>query len=183
VVPRPNPKFDESVFNAQSIGVQPGGLKMPREFIRDQAPKKQLGGTSLIESEKMLGWTVRSGSVSIAEEALQIKAESKQALLIHSAIKVDGAHALRIRIKTSKPITTSLQWRVAGQDHFPDTGQQVSLDLEGGQWEEISVDLPKDEKIIHFRFLLPKTNQTIKIDWIELLVNGNKNSLGKRWDF
>ena len=24
VVPRPNPKFDESVFNSQSIGVQPG---------------------------------------------------------------------------------------------------------------------------------------------------------------
>ena len=183
VVPLPNPKFDESVFNAQSIGVQPGGLKMPREFIRDQAPKKQLVGTSLIESEKMLGWTIRGGSASIAQEALQIKAESKQALLINSAINVDGANALRIRIKTSKPITTSLQWRVAGQERFPDTSQQVSLDLKGGQWEEISVDLPMNEKIIHFRFLLPKTNQAIKIDWIELLVNGNKNSRGKRWDF
>ena len=183
VVPRPNPKFDESVFNAQSIGVQPGGLKMPREFIRDQAPKKQLGGTSLIDSEKMLGWTIRGGSASITHEALQIKAESKQALLINSAINVDVADALRIRIKTSKPITASLQWRVAGQERFPDTGQQVSLDLKGGQWEEISVDLPINEKIIHFRFLLPKTNQAIEVDWIELLVNGNKNYLGKRWDF
>ena len=134
VVPRPNPKFDESVFNAQSIGVQPGGLKMPREFIRDQAPKKQLGGTTLIDSEKMLGWTIRGGSASIAQEALQIKAESKQALLINSAINVDGANALRIRIKTSKPITTTLQWRVAGQERFPDTGQKVSLDIKGGQW-------------------------------------------------
>ena len=79
VVPLPNPKFDESVFNSQSIGVQPGGLKMPREFIRDQAPKKQLGGTTLIDSEKMLGWTIRGGSASITHEALQIKAESKQA--------------------------------------------------------------------------------------------------------
>jgi hypothetical protein len=46
--------------------------------------------------------------------------------------------------------------------------------LKGGDWEEISVELPAEGPLGIVRLYLPMQEQPVEIDWIELKSSGDK---------
>jgi len=179
VVPLPNPKFDPAKFDPATIGVQKGGLKMPRA-------KKKLGDAApaaTVSKKSMLGWIARNADVTAKGDLLEIAAAGRRSFIANAKIRVDGPAQIRLRIRTQKDGEGRLQWRTANQKNFPTTGQSKTFTVKGNDWRELTVPLPVKGQLLHLRLFLPSQKQPVQLDWIEIRpVNAEANET-KRWDF
>ena len=180
VLPQPNPKFDPSMFDRSKIGVQPGGLKMPPSF-RSSRPKPNAGKPSKpVADQSMLGWIARSATTNVEQDSLRIAPIGRQPFIANAKVRVDGPVQVRLRIRTPKNGSGRLQWRTVEQESFPKEGQQQSFDVVGGDWQELSVSLEENGRVVHVRLLLPDAKRPTEIDWIEIAGSDQKK---QRWDF
>ena len=83
VVPLPNPKFDPAKFDPATIGVQKGGLKMPRAKSRPDQPAPVL----TVRKKFMLGWVAKNADVISKDHTLRIKATGRQPFLANANIE------------------------------------------------------------------------------------------------
>lgn len=181
VVPLPNPNFDPTKFDPSLIGVQAGGLKMPPS---KGSPKREQGTTPLASVSKpsLLGWTARGASIAVDSGSLKVTgADGRQPLLVNSKLRIDGPLEVKLRIRTKAKGTGRLQWRTEEQELFPKTGQNQSFQITGGQWQEVSVPLVVEGKLVQLRFFPPKMKQAVEIDWIE--IGSTRGNDQQRWDF
>ena len=186
VVPLPNPSFDPKRFDPETVGVQPGGLKMPPNFrgkplARQPAGASQRHTTAL--QYAMQGWIVRNATVKIDRESLQITPDGRQPLLANAKLRANGPAKLRLRIRTQKAATGHLQWRTDSQESFPETGQQETFKISEGDWKELSIPINVQKRLIHLRLSFPGLRQPIKIDWIEITPTPPGTNESSRWDF
>jgi arylsulfatase A-like enzyme len=182
-VPLPNPKFEPAKFDASQIGVQAGGLKMPK----GKKPKGQPAATgakpaaALVNTKAMLGWTAKNADVSAAKGSILVGGTGKAPpLFINSKLRVDGPAEAKLRVRAQKDGDARIQWRTEGQDLFPKNGQSQTFAITGGDWQDIDVPLPAKGKVVHVRLFLPRQKQLIEIDWIEV---GSADGEPERWDF
>jgi len=179
VVPLPNPKFDPAKFDPATIGVQKGGLKMPRA-------KKKLGDAApaaTVSKKSMLGWIARNADVTAKGDLLEITAAGRRSFIANAKIRVDGPAQVRLRIRTQKDAEGRLQWRTANQKNFPATGQSKTFTVKGGDWRELTVPLPVKGQLLHLRLFLPSQKQPVQLDWIEIGPTDGKANETERWDF
>ena len=88
---------------------------------------------------------------------------------------------VKLRIKTHAGGSGRLQWRTEDQELFPETGQVNSFKADGG-WQELSVPLAVEGRLVQVRLFLPAQKQPLEIDWIEVIpAEGDKKK--QRWDF
>ena len=175
VVPQQNPKFDPAKFDSTKIGVQAGGLKMPKGFKKPGQPATK--PAKIVNQAFMLGWSGRGCAVTIESDSLQVTPKGRQPFLVNAKIRAEGPVELRMRIRTKADGKAKVQWRTEGQDLFPKNGQTKEFAVTGGDWQELKVPLPVDGRLIHLRFFPPaKNKKQTAIDWIE--IKG-----AKRWDF
>ena len=179
VVPLPNPKFDPAKFDPATIGVQKGGLKMPR------AKKKSGDATpaATVSKKSMLGWIARNADVTAKGDLLEITAAGRRSFIANAKIRVDGPAQVRLRIRTQKDAEGRLQWRTANQKNFPTTGQSKTFTVKGGDWRELTVPLPVKVQLLHLRLFLPSQKQPVQLDWIEIGPTDGKANETERWDF
>ena len=179
VVPLPNPKFDPAKFDPATIGVQKGGLKMPRAKKKpgDAAP------AATVSKKSMLGWIARNADVTAKGDLLEITAAGRRSFIANAKIRVDGPAQVRLRIRTQKDAEGRLQWRTANQKNFPATGQSKTFTVKGGDWRELTVPLPVKGQLLHLRLFLPSQKQPVQLDWIEIRPAEGKANETKRWDF
>ena len=179
VVPLPNPKFDPAKFDPATIGVQKGGLKMPRAKSRPDQPAP----VPAVRKKFMLGWVAKNADVISKDNTLRIKAAGRQPFLANANIGVEGPVQVRLRIHTAKNGEGRLQWRTKDQEGFPDIGQRKSFFISGGEWRELAVPLNVKGQLLHLRLVLPAQEEPIDIDWIEIRSADEKVKATKRWDF
>ncbi|MEM9366500.1 MAG: sulfatase [Planctomycetota bacterium] len=183
VVPLPNPSFDATKFDPAKIGVQPGGLKMPPSFKSSQAKSNASKPSKPVNDKSMLGWIARNAAVSVAGESLRVTPTGRQSFIASAKVRVDGPAQIKLRVRTKKKGTGRLQWRTADQDTFPKSGQTHSFVVAGGEWQELSVPLDGNGRLVHVRLFLPGSKRPTEIDWIEIgPMDGNAEE-HKRWDF
>jgi arylsulfatase A-like enzyme len=179
VVPLPNPNFDPAKFDPSKIGVQAGGLKMP--------PSKKASGKAgpapTVNKASMLGWIAKGGDVSVQSDSLRIAAAGRQPFLANAKLRASGPVEVRLRIRTSTRGTGRLQWRTEDQKLFPATGQTTSFGVHGGDWQELSVPLAVEGRLVHLRLFPPVRKQPVEIDWIEITPTGGNDKERQRWDF
>ena len=104
--------------------------------------------------------------------------------LANAKVRVEGPVQVGLRIRTKADGEARLQWRTEGQDKFPASGQSRSFAVEGGDWEEMSVRLSVEGRLVHLRLYPPSGKQPVEIDWIEIgpeSENGDRER--RRWDF
>ena len=183
VVPLPNPNFDPATFDSSKIGVQPGGLKMPPSFKSSQPKSSVRSPSTPINDKSMLGWIARNAAATVAEESLRITPAGRQPFIANAKVRVDGPAQIRLRIRTQKDGTSRLQWRTEDQDGFPEAGQRQSFDVVGGEWQELSVPLDVDGRLVHVRLFMPDSKRSYEIDWIEIGPKDGHANEHKRWDF
>ena len=184
VVPLPNPKFDPAKFDSSKIGVQAGGLKMPKGF---SGKETQASGSAkpakIVDKESMLGWIARNAEATVEGEALRIAPVGRQPFIATAKERSVGPVEVRIRIRAAKDGTARLQWRTEGQDGFPASGQRKPFAVTGGDWQELSVLLPVQGKLVQLRLFMPDLKRPTEIDWIEVGSAGENKNVKKRWDF
>ncbi|MDG2223576.1 MAG: sulfatase [Rubripirellula sp.] len=182
VVPLPNRNFDPAKFDPSSIGVQAGGLKMPPP-VKGSKPKQQ-GEPSRTNGKGLLGWAAKSATVKFDSDSLVVEVPSgRQSFITNAKLRMDGPVEFKMRVRTQAGGTGRIQWRTEAQKSFPKNGQDQSFKIVGGDWQELSVPLAVDGKLIHLRLFPPRQKQPLFIDWIEIVPNAAKPEGRKRWDF
>ena len=121
--------------------------------------------------------------VSVQSDSLQIAAAGRQPFLANAKLRVDGPVEVRLRIRTDARGTGRLQWRTEEQTLFPATGQTASFGVRSGDWQELSVPLAVEGRLVHVRLFLPVQKQPVEIDWIEITPTGGNDKERQRWDF
>ncbi|MDF1841814.1 MAG: sulfatase [Rubripirellula sp.] len=189
VVPRPNRNFDPAKFDPSRIGVQAGGLKMPPSAKGGKTQQKgsktkQQGETSNAIGKGLLGWAAKSAAVKFDLDSLVITVPSgRQSFLTNAKLRMDGPVEFKMRVRSGASGTGRIQWRTEEQKSFPEIGQVQSFEVVGGEWQELSVPLAVEGKLIHLRLFPPRQKQPLLIDWMELAPAAAKEVERKRWDF
>ena len=182
VIPQPNPRFDLAEFDPSKIGVQPGGLKMPASFRSSQRTNTSQPSKP-VRTKSMLGWTARNATATVEDGAMRVSPAGRQPFIANARLRANGPVEIRIRIRTQKPGTGRLQWRIEGQDSFLETGQRQSFNVDGGDWQEVSILLDVKSRIVHLRLFMPDLKRPTEIDWIEIGTKDGNAQGRQRWDF
>ena len=186
VIPLPNSKFDPNQSDPSKIGLQPGGLKMPASF-KSSRPKLDKPDAkkhaSPVRNAALLGWTAKNASATVAGNSLKLTPSGRQPLLINHRIDTTGPIEFRMRIKTPNDGTGRVQWRTEEQQLFPKNGQVKTFKIAGGDWQELSLPIDVQGKLVHLRFFLSESKQPTEIDWIECRQQESVSREGKKWDF
>jgi arylsulfatase A-like enzyme len=183
VVPLPNPNFDPAKFDPSKIGVQAGGLKMPPSSRTSQQKSGDARPAATVNKESMLGWTAKNAEATVEGDSLRLTPNVRQAFLANARVRANGPVEFRLRVRTSVDGTARLQWRTEGQKLFPPTGQSKSFAVAGGGWQELSVSLAVEGRLVHLRFFLPDRKRPVEIDWIEIGSDDVNAKDRRRWDF
>ncbi|MED5281252.1 MAG: hypothetical protein VYA10_07185, partial [Verrucomicrobiota bacterium] len=179
VVPLPNPDFDPAKFDPSLIGVQAGGLKMPR--VKKASGSK--GPPQTVRKETMLGWTGKGMDVSTDAHSMKISSTHAQPFLTNAGLNIDGPVLLKIRLRSAKGGKATLQWRTSDQKDFSAKGQSEKFSIQGGDWQDVEIKLPVKGTFQHLRMFVPISKEPLEIDWIEIAPVEGKSKQSKRWDF
>ena len=162
VVPVPNPAFDPAKYRPELEGKQqPKG--------KAKAPAKAAAKGKDDGDPALQGWKARDCQASVKDGILRLTNIGSACFLGFSAGKHSGPTTAKFRIKAQ-----------AGSSHFDwlpggvgSKEQRVDFTLKGGDWEEITVELPAEGPLGIVRLYLPMQDQAVEIDWIQL---ASKNS-------
>ena len=183
VVPLPNPKFDPAKFTPSQIGVLAGGLKMPPDYIRAHQERGAAKPMTTVNKKSMLGWIARNAEATVEGDSLRLSPAGRQSFIANAKVRASGPVEVKLRIQTEKDGAVRLQWRTGGQDLFPKTGQSKSFDIDGGDWQELSVPLDVKGRMVHLRLFLSDPKRPTEIDWIEVVPKSGTAKDGTRSDF
>lgn len=157
VVPLPNPAFDPAQYHPELEG-----KRQPK--TKAKAKTKPIAKGKDESDPALQGWKARDCKASVKEGILTISQVGDAAFLGFSAAKHRGASTVTFRIKTQ-----------AGDSHFDwlannpqDKAQQAKFTLKGGDWEEVTLQIPADGPLGIVRLYLPKQEPAIEIDWIQI---------------
>ena len=157
VVPVPNPAFDPAKHRPELEGKQQpkGKAKAP---AKSAAKGKDDGDPAL------QGWKARDCQAAVKDGIVRLTNIGSECFLGFAAAKHSGPTTAKFRIK-AKAGSSHFDWLPGG----PGTQQQrVDFTLHGGDWEEITVELPAKGPVGIVRLYLPMQAPAVEIDWIEL---------------
>jgi len=164
VVPVPNPAFDPAKYRPELEGKQQpkGKAKAP---AKSTAKGKDDGDPTL------QGWKARDCKATVKGGILRITSIGDACFLGFAASKHSGPTTVKFRIK-ARAGTSHFDWLPGGTG---DKAQRTEFTLKGGDWEEVTVELPAEGPLGIARLYLPMQDQPVEIDHIELISkNGSK---------
>ena len=154
---------------------------MPPGFQSEVPQAKGENTAAPLRPKALLGWVVKSTAATIRDGALQISPAGGQPFLANAKVRVNGPVGVGLRIRSTTGGMARLQWRLAGQDTFPEDGQRQTFEIAGGDWQQLRVPLDVPGQLVHIRLFLPNAKQATEIDWIEIASQDGGSS--DRWDF
>jgi arylsulfatase A-like enzyme len=158
VVPVLNPAFDPAKHRPELEGKQQTKGKT-KASTKPAAKGKDDGDPAL------QGWKARDCKASVKDGLLRLTNIGSEGFLGFSAAKHSGPTTAKFRIK-AKAGTSHFDWLPGG---VGSQQKRVDFTLKGGEWEEITVELPAEGPLGIIRLYLPMQAQPVEIDWIELI--------------
>jgi len=157
----------------------PSSFQRAGKTISETKPK----ANQKAASKSILGWTSRNAKANIINDVLRVSPDGKQPFLTNAKVRVQGPAQFHVRIRTQSNGKAKVQWRTENQATFPASSQTASLDIEGGDWRELSVPLSTENEVVHLRFFIPSQKQPVEIDWLEVSPDRTNVKSKQRWDF
>ena len=166
VVPVPNPAFDPKKYHPELEGKQQpkGKAKAPVRDRDDGDPALQ-------------GWKARDCKASVKEGILRLTNIGDACFLGFSAGKHSGPGTATFRIR-AKAGVSHFDWLANGTEG---KARRAGFTLKGGDWEEVTVQLPATGPLGIVRLYLPMQEQPVEIDWIE--INSGEGGKPTRTEF
>jgi len=149
VVPVRNPAFDPKQYHPELEGKQQPKTKAKAPAKDDSDPALQ-------------GWKARDCKATVKDGIVRVRSIGFECYLGFAAGKYSGPSTATFRIK-AKPGTSHFDWLPSGGK-----AQRVPFTLKGGDWQEVTVQIPAAGPLGIVRLYLPMQEQPVEIDWIEL---------------
>ncbi len=171
-------------------GLHAGGMSSTWEayfdFYLDGKPAPAPGASprKTPDSRKasaLQGWIARNSSATVRQGALHItpaEAGKQHPFIARANVSLTGPVKARAQLRCTAGGRAGVGWRTHGQKSFP-KGQVAMCSVSPAtDWQELSIDVPARDRIIHVRLLLPAA--TCEIRSIDL-----QDARGKRatWKF
>jgi hypothetical protein len=153
VVPVPNPAFDRAQYHPELEGKQ-----KPRGKPKAQPPVKDDGDPAL------QGWKARGCTATVDSGIVRVTRLTDASFLGFAAGKHSGAGTVKLRIKAGGG-ASHLDWLPGG---VQDQAHSVPFTLPSGDWQELTIEVPATGPLGIVRLYLPKQDQPLEIDWIEI---------------
>ena len=164
VRPVPNPAFDPVKYHPELEGIQTNKDK-PKAAAK--APAK---GKAKDDGDPALqGWKARGCKATVKDGIVHITNIGDSCFLGFAAGKHSGASTVTFRIK-AKADTSHFDWLPPGAENKT---QRARFTMMGGDWEEVTVQIPATGPLGIVRLYLPMQLQPVEIDWIELKSTGS----------
>jgi arylsulfatase A-like enzyme len=126
-------------------------------------------------------WVVRGSEFAVRDGCLHLEPTGRSPFVATASLKIPGPVVATVRMKAPAGGAGKIQWRTAGQETFPTTGQIVSFDVPpGDEWREVRVEVPVQGTLAHVR-LYPPPADKIEIDWIRF--SGASETVVEQVDF
>jgi len=172
VVPIPNPAFDPSKYHPELEGKAPPKAK-PKAKAGSAAQAPAQAG----DDPALQGWKARGCQAHVAEGLLTVTPQTNTAFLGVAAGRLSGPAEVRFRCRRREAGNAKIEW-------LPSPGavaeaRSVPYQIQGGDWEEITVSLPATGPLGIVRLYVPGASSPITLDWIELRSGAEK----RRTDF
>jgi arylsulfatase A-like enzyme len=127
------------------------------------------------------GLVPRSCKLVKAEGAIRVIAEGRLPFLGTARVKLSGPLNLKLTARSTAGGEGRVQWKLKGQENFPETGQSVAYTLPAGKtWQEINIDLPVKGQPQIVRLYLPAQKPSVELRSIQFRDNQGRE---KAWDF
>ncbi len=124
------------------------------------------------------GWKARGVEYSVKEGVATLTPKNNAPFLGASA-GVSGPATVTFRVRTARPGAAQIEWLNLNAGKQGAKPHSVPYTLNGGDWQEVKVNLPATGALGVIRLYVPALPQPVEIDWIEVQGAGAK----KRWDF
>ena len=159
VVPVPNPAFDPAQYRPELEGKQ-----TPKSKPKAPAQSAAKGKGKDDGDPALQGWKARECKAGVKDGILRLTDIGGACFLGMAAGKHSGPSSVKFRIK-AQPGTSHFDWFPSG---IGSPAKSVPFTLKGGDWEEVTVELPAEGPLGIVRLYVPKQTQPVEIDWIEL---------------
>lgn len=150
VLPVPNPAFDPAQYHP--------------EFEGQPTPKNSASVTGTPSVDPLQGWKARGCAAGVKNGILQVSQLTGGTFLGFAAARHSGPGTVTLRIKASAG-ASHFDWLPGGARDKPQT---VPFKLAGGDWQELTIKVPATGPLGVVRIYLPKQDEPIEIDWIEI---------------
>ncbi len=174
VVPTRNPAFDPSQHHPDDEGQ----AKPKYSKKESAAAKPATPGEGLADNDpKLEGWKPRVCAATVQDGILTLKGQGAAPFLGFAAGKLVGPAALKVRVRSAIGGAGKVEWLPTPA--AADKAKSAAFQFAGGEWQDVSVDLPAEGPLGILRLYLPAQKMPVDIDQIELRSGGTV----KRWEF
>ncbi len=136
------------------------------------------GKVAATPKDPLMGWKNRNCSASVKDGILTAKATGAEPFLgVGASLKGAAKITFRLRTTTGGEGHIDLMSSPEKKDAKPTV---IPYAAKGGDWQDITVDLPNVGAAPILRLYLPHTTEAVEIDWVELKAAGAKS---RRWEF
>lgn len=141
---------------------------------------REEGGT--VEKAALDALKPRDCEIELVGGALRVIGTGRQPFLGTGGAKLAGPLRVGLRLRAPEGGTGRLQWKTEAQEAFTQEGQVVDYTLSGGgEWEELSLELPVEGALGILRIHLPAAGgKSVEIGSIRIEGAGGK---ARAWDF
>ena len=183
----------EGKLKQWAAGLQPPGLpgtldkhheSLFSEHEISAKAEAALAKAKRAEDGSVQGWVCRNGTLSCANGALLISPDAKAApnartFITNSDLELRGPVKVSLRLRGRSGGSGLVTWRTKLASFTPE--QTVSFSWPAsGEWEDVALELPERETIIHVRVTPPKSGGPLEVQSITFKGQGSD---ARTWDF
>lgn len=147
--------------------------------------------TATATTDPLAGWKARQCEATAREGVLSITATGKRggAFLGHALGREIGPAVIKFRMRSATGGAGRIEWTGsakpddAAKAQAGGAAKSAPFEITGGDWRDVSVEIPEKGSLGVVRLHLPPSDQPIEIDWIELRRSQAATAKPLRWDF
>jgi len=145
----------------------------------DPNPAANNAKSKAAAADPLQGWKARSCEATVKDGIVTVTGKGAAPFLGMAVGKENGPATIQLRARCASGGQGRIEWLPSGVASNAANAKSVPFSLSGGDWQEVSVDVPAQGPLGIVRVHLPAQTQPVEIDWIQLKT-GKKP---RRWNF
>lgn len=131
--------------------------------------------------DRAAGLVPKMCRIAVVDGALRVTGDGRTPFLGTAQVRYAGPLTLTLRIRSANGGLGKVQWKLADQEQFPESGQEVEFAVaEGNDWQDVTVELPIRGRPSIVRIYLPATKGPVDIRTIRF---SGDSGVVKSWSF
>ena len=130
-------------------------------------------------ADPLQGWKARGCAATVKDGVITVSGQNNAPFLGFGVGQEKGPAVFKLRARSAAGGAGKIEWIPSGKATAPGDLNSVPFTLPGGDWSDVTVEVPATGPLGIVRMYLPAQKQPVEIDWLELSASGKL----RRWNF